>query len=83
VSTTLTEPGDLRGVTQVTLVAVTSVKVASVPSKVTLLVPFRSVPVIVTVVPPAAVPLVGVRLVIFGAGTGTGFAVALPLMVQV
>jgi hypothetical protein len=70
VSTTLTEPGDLRGVTQVTLVAVTSVKVASVPSKVTLLVPFRLVPVIVTFVPPAAVPLMGVKLVIVGAGAG-------------
>jgi hypothetical protein len=71
VSPTFTAPAVLAGVTQVTDVELTTdTSVAAVPPKVTELVPLRFVPLMVTEVPPAVVPLTGLRLVIVGAGVG-------------
>ena len=58
------------GATAVIWVAELTVKlVAAVPPNVTAVVPVRFVPVMVTLVPPAAGPDVGARPVMVGAGT--------------
>ena len=69
-NTTLTAPAVLAGVTTVTDVALTLVRVVpAVPPKVTLVVADKFVPVIVTVVDPAVGPLTGDSDVIVGAAT--------------
>lgn len=70
VSTTSTAPAAFAGVVAVQVVdELHETPVAAVPPNVTLLVPERSVPVIVTVVPPATGPELGAMLVIVGAAT--------------
>jgi len=65
---TSTTPAVFAGVTQVTDVALTATtEVADVPPNVTVVVPVRFVPVIVTAVLPATGPLTGLRDVIVGA----------------
>ena len=49
------------------LVSLTTVKLAGIVPKLTLLAPVKAVPVMVTTVPPADVPLVGLTLVTAGA----------------
>nr|GFB65497.1 hypothetical protein [Tanacetum cinerariifolium] len=65
------------GTVAVRVVALTTLKVAAVPLKLTAVAPPRLVPVSVTLVP--AVPLVGLRLVRVGAGAGIGVIVSEPL----
>ena len=68
VRTTSTAPALLDGVMQVTDVALTATtEVADVPPNVTVVVPVRFVPVIVTAVLPATGPLAGLTVVIVGA----------------
>lgn len=68
VSTTFTAPAACAGVTTVTDVPLTFVSdVPAVPPKVTLVVPARFAPVIVTVVEPATGPFDCERVVIVGA----------------
>ena len=68
VNTTSTAPAALAGVTTVTEVALTFVsEVPAVPPNVTLVVPTKFVPVIVTVVEPAVGPETGESDVIVGA----------------
>ena len=60
VSTTVTSPAALAGVTTVTDVSLTlEIEVPAVPPKVTDEVPVKFVPVIVTVVPPEVEPVAG------------------------
>ena len=64
---TSTAPGACAGVVTVMVVSFTTVKaVPAVPPKVAPVAPVNPVPVIVTAVPPAAGPLVGVREVMAG-----------------
>ena len=70
VNTTFTAPAEPDGVTTVTDVSLTLVnEVPAVPPNVTLVVPVKLVPVIVTVVEPAVGPLDGNTLEIVGAAT--------------
>lgn len=67
VTTTLAAPARPAAVVAVIVVSLTTVKFATAtPPKVTPLAPVKSVPVIVTLVPPAVLPLEGVRLVTVG-----------------
>ena len=68
VTTTLTTPAVCAGVDTVMEVAVVAVTVAAVPPKVTFSPATKFAPVMVTVVPPEAVPDVGERLETVGAG---------------
>ena len=69
VTTTLALPALPAGVVQVMEVSLTTLTfVAATPPKVTPVAPVKFAPVIVTLVPPAAAPLVMFRLVIVGAG---------------
>ena len=67
VTTTLTAPGPCDGVVAVIEVEETTVNVVCSPSKVTAVAPVKFVPVIVTEVPPAVVPVVVERLETVGA----------------
>ena len=68
VTATDVAPAPPAGVTAVIWVSPVTVKlVAALPPKVTALAPVRPVPVIVTLVPPAVDPELGVALVIVGA----------------
>ena len=70
VTLTLTVPADCPGAVAVMLVALLTVKlVAGVPPKLTAVAPVKFVPVIVTIVAPAAGPLVGEMLVTVGGAT--------------
>ena len=74
VSATSTAPAAWAGVVSVTLLLLVTVRlVASMPPTVTCEVPDRLVPVIVSSVPPAVVPVDGLMLVIVGDG-GLGAA---------
>ena len=69
VTTTLTAPAARAGVVQVIVAAFTTFKaVALVPPKVTLVAPVKFVPVSVTTVPPAVLPVFGATLVSVGSG---------------
>ena len=69
VTTTLWAPAVPAAVVAVICVALFTVKlVAFTPPKVTAVAPVRLLPVMVTLVPPAVVPLVGLMLVTAGAG---------------
>ena len=71
VTMTLVDPADPAGVTQVMLVALTTLTlVAATPPKVTPVAPVKLVPVSVTLVPPAVLPLFGLTLVSVGGATG-------------
>ncbi len=74
VTKTLAVPAELAGVVQVSDVADTTVTaVQAAPPMVTADAPVKSVPVMVTLVPPAVVPLVGLMLPTVGAETGTAY----------
>ena len=74
----MTAPAVLAGVVAVMVVAFTNVTfVAGVPPNVTVGVAVNPVPVIVTVVPPAAGPLLAATLVTVGAATPFTLVVAL------
>ena len=67
VATTLTAPAAWAGVVAVIVVALLTVnELAAVPPKLTAVVPVRLVPVRVTVVPPAVLPVGGVTWVRVG-----------------
>jgi hypothetical protein len=67
----LTEPVAWAGVVAViVLSSTTKTSVAAVPPMVTLVVPLKSAPVMVTLVPPSVVPLFGEMAVTVGAGVG-------------
>ena len=67
VTTTSLAPAVPAGVMQVRVVALdTTTLVAAAPPMVTMGVPLKFVPVIVTLVPPAVLPLVGEMLVTLG-----------------
>ena len=71
VTNTLAVPAEPADVVQVTEVDVLALKgVHALPPMVTALALVRLVPVIVTLVPPAVVPLVGLIAVTVGAATG-------------
>jgi hypothetical protein len=72
VAATFTRPAACTGVLTTTVVALVETIVALVPPKVTVALR-RSVPVIVTVRPPAGVPKFGLTLVIAGAATPVPF----------
>ena len=69
VTVTSTVPVEPAGAVAVMLFAVLAVIVADVLPNLTAVAPARLVPVIVTVVPPAVGPAVGVTCVTVGAGT--------------
>ena len=70
VTTTLTAPAAWPGVVAVIEVPLkTEIPVAAIPSKVTEVAPIRSVPVIVTPVPPTVGPVGGAMLVTVGRAT--------------
>ena len=70
VTTTLAEPALPAGVVQVMVVESTTVtSVAATPLKVTAGAPVKSLPVMITLVPPAVLPLVGEMPVMAGATT--------------
>src|SRR5205814_10230592 len=66
-----TVPAACAGVVTVSEVAERAVTVAALPPKVMLLALSRPVPVMVTAVPPATLPVAGVTVPIVGAGGGT------------
>ncbi len=71
VTRTLAVPAAPVGVVQVIEVAETGfTEVQAAPPRVTALAPVRSVPVIVTALPPKVLPLVGLMAVTVGAGAG-------------
>ena len=83
VTEVLCRPAASAGVTAVSWVEETTLKlVAATEPKATFVAPVKPVPVIVTVVPPAVVPEVGETLVMAGAGVETIGAkvTALPLV---
>ena len=68
VTVTSTEPVDPAGLVAVMMVALTTVTlVAAMLPKLTAVAPVKFVPVIVTLVPPAADPLAGLTVVTVGA----------------
>ena len=71
VTRTLAVPAARAGVVQVIEVAETVTTAQVAPPMVTALAPVRLVPVIVTALPPAVLPLVGLIAVTVGAGGGT------------
>ena len=72
VTKTLAVPTVPAGVVQVIEVAETTlIEAQAAPPMVTALAPVRLVPVRVTAVPPAVLPLVGLMAVTVGAGVGT------------
>jgi hypothetical protein len=82
VTSTLTAPAAWAGVVQVMLVALTTLTlVAAVPPMVTPVAPVKPVPVIVTLVPPAVLPVGGLMTVTVGAGVpGATVKVVLALL---
>ncbi len=78
VTDTSTVPAAWAGETAVIWVPLFTVKlVAAPPPKATSVAPFRLVPVMITLLPPAVLPLAGVREVTVGAGVGTAAVVKL------
>jgi hypothetical protein len=71
VVTLMVPEGAAAGTVKVMLVALTVVNVVVSAPSITAVAPLRAVPVTVTVVP--AMPLVGVKLVMVGAATGSSF----------
>ena len=73
VTTTLAAPAEPEGVVQVIVVALTTLRlVAALPPMVTPVAPVKSVPEIVTLVPPKEVPLAGAILSTVGSSVALG-----------